>query len=68
MAEGWEEVAAAGSWIGTRAGTGGELNKHEGAGGAANRFISSQKRNLLAIIQRSATLHQKRNGVIRYHF
>jgi hypothetical protein len=31
MAGGWEEVAAAGSWIGT----GGELNKHEEAGGAA---------------------------------
>jgi hypothetical protein len=28
MAVGWEEVAAAGSWIGTGAGTGGELNKH----------------------------------------
>jgi hypothetical protein len=27
MAGGWEEVAAAGSWIGTGAGTGGELNK-----------------------------------------
>jgi hypothetical protein len=35
MAGGWEEVAAAGSWIGAAAGTGGELNKHEGAGGAA---------------------------------
>jgi hypothetical protein len=28
MAGGWEDVTAAGSWIGTRAGTGGELNKH----------------------------------------
>ncbi len=35
MAGGWEEVAAAGSWIGAGAGTGGELNKHEGAGEAA---------------------------------
>jgi hypothetical protein len=35
MAGGWEEVAAAGSWIGAGAGTSGELNKHEGAGGAA---------------------------------
>jgi hypothetical protein len=35
MAGGWEEVAAAGSWIGTGAGTGGELNKHGEAGGAA---------------------------------
>jgi hypothetical protein len=34
MAGGWEEVAAAGSWIGTRAGTGGELNKHGESGGA----------------------------------
>jgi hypothetical protein len=34
MAGDWEEVAAAGSWIGARAGTGGELNKHEGASGA----------------------------------
>jgi hypothetical protein len=29
MAGGWEEVVAVGSWIGTRAGTGGELNKHK---------------------------------------
>jgi hypothetical protein len=35
MAGGWEEVAAAGSWIGTGAGTGGELNKHGEAGEAA---------------------------------
>jgi hypothetical protein len=35
MAGGWEEVTAAGSWIGTEAGTGGELNKHEEVGGAA---------------------------------
>jgi hypothetical protein len=35
MAGGWEEVAAAGSWIGTRAVTGGELNKHGEAGEAA---------------------------------
>jgi hypothetical protein len=35
MAGGWEEVATAGSWIGTGAGTGGELNKHEEAGRAA---------------------------------
>jgi hypothetical protein len=35
MAGGWEEVAAAGSWIGTGAGTGGELNKHGEAGRAA---------------------------------
>ncbi len=35
MAGGWEEVAAAGSWIGTGAGTCGELNKHDGAAGAA---------------------------------
>jgi hypothetical protein len=35
MAGGWEEVAPAGSWIGTGAGTGEELNKHEGVGGAA---------------------------------
>jgi hypothetical protein len=35
MAGGWEEVAAAGSWIGTGAGTGGELNKHGEAGGSA---------------------------------
>jgi hypothetical protein len=35
MAGGWEEVAAAGSWIGTRTGTSGELNKHGKAGGAA---------------------------------
>jgi hypothetical protein len=35
MAGGWEEVAAAGSWIGTGAGTSGELNKHREAGGAA---------------------------------
>jgi hypothetical protein len=34
-AGGWEEVTAAGSWIGTRAGTGGELNKHAEVGGAA---------------------------------
>jgi hypothetical protein len=35
MAGGWEEVATAGSWIGTGAETGGELNKHGEAGGAA---------------------------------
>ncbi len=35
MAGGWEEVAAAGSWIGTGAGTSGELNKHGEAGEAA---------------------------------
>jgi hypothetical protein len=35
MAGGWEEVAAAGSWIGTGAGTGGELNKHGEVGEAA---------------------------------
>jgi hypothetical protein len=35
MAGGWEEVAAAGSWIGTGAGIGGELNKHGEAGEAA---------------------------------
>ncbi len=35
MAGGWEEVAAAGSWVGAEAGTGEELNKHEGADGAA---------------------------------
>ncbi len=35
MAGGWEEVAAAGSWIGAGAGTGRELNKHEGADEAA---------------------------------
>jgi hypothetical protein len=35
MAGGWEEVAAAGSWIGTGAGTGGELNKHGEVGKAA---------------------------------
>jgi hypothetical protein len=35
MAGGWEEVATAGSWIGTGAGTGGELNKHGEADGAA---------------------------------
>ncbi len=34
MAGGWEEVAAAGSWIGTGAGTGGELNKYGEVGGA----------------------------------
>jgi hypothetical protein len=34
MAGGWEEVAAAGSCIGTRAGTGGELNRHGEAGEA----------------------------------
>jgi hypothetical protein len=31
MAGGWEEFVAVGSWIGTRAGTGGELNKHSEA-------------------------------------
>jgi hypothetical protein len=35
MAGGWEEVAAAGSWVGAEDGTSGELNKHEGADGAA---------------------------------
>jgi hypothetical protein len=35
MAGGWEEVTAAGSWIGTGAGTSGELNKHGEAGEAA---------------------------------
>jgi hypothetical protein len=35
MAGGWEEVSAAGSWIGTGAGTGGELNKHWEADEAA---------------------------------
>ncbi len=35
MAGGWEEVAVAGSWIGTGAGTGGELNKHGEVGRAA---------------------------------
>jgi hypothetical protein len=34
MAGGWEEDAAAGSWIGTGAGTGLELNKNGEAGGA----------------------------------
>jgi hypothetical protein len=33
MAGGWEEVVAVGSWIGTGAGTGGELNKHGGVTG-----------------------------------
>ncbi len=31
MVGGWEEVAAAGGWIGTGAGTGVGLNKHEEA-------------------------------------
>jgi hypothetical protein len=35
MAGGWEDVTAAGSWIGTRAGTGGEVKKHGEAGEAA---------------------------------
>jgi hypothetical protein len=35
MAGGWEEVTAAGSGIGTGAGTGGELNKHGEVGEAA---------------------------------
>jgi hypothetical protein len=35
MAGGWEEVAAAGSWIGTGAGAGEELNKHGEADEAA---------------------------------
>jgi hypothetical protein len=35
MAGGCEEVAAAGSWIGTRAGAGGKLNKYGKADGAA---------------------------------
>jgi hypothetical protein len=35
MAGGWEEVAAACSCIGTRAGASGELNKHGEADGAA---------------------------------
>jgi hypothetical protein len=35
MAGGCEEVAAAGSWIGTGAGASRELNKHGGADGAA---------------------------------
>jgi hypothetical protein len=35
MAGGWEEVAAAGSWIGTEAGAGEELNKHGEADEAA---------------------------------
>jgi hypothetical protein len=34
MAGGWEEVVAAGSWIGTGAETGGELNKYGGADSA----------------------------------
>jgi hypothetical protein len=35
MAGGCEEVAAAGSWIGTGGGAGGELNKYGHADGAA---------------------------------
>jgi hypothetical protein len=35
MAGGWEEVATAGSWLGTGAGTDKELNKHGEAAGAA---------------------------------
>jgi hypothetical protein len=35
MAGGYEEVVAVGSWIGTGAGTGGELNKYCEADGAA---------------------------------
>jgi hypothetical protein len=35
MAGGWEEVVAVGSWIGTGAGTCGELNKHGEADEAA---------------------------------
>jgi hypothetical protein len=35
MAGGWEEVVTAGSWIGTGAGTGGELNKDSEADEAA---------------------------------
>jgi hypothetical protein len=35
MAGGWEEVAAAGSWIGIGAGAGEELNKHGEADEAA---------------------------------
>jgi hypothetical protein len=35
MAEGWEEVAATGSWTGAGAGTSGELNKYGEAGEAA---------------------------------
>jgi hypothetical protein len=34
MSGGWEEVVTAGSWIGTGAGTGGELNKQGKAGEA----------------------------------
>ncbi len=43
MAGGWEEVAAAGSWIGTGAGTVGELNKHgEASEAAAGKYVAGE--------------------------
>jgi hypothetical protein len=43
MAEGWEKVTTAGSWIGTRAGTSEELNKHGEAGEAAEgKYVAGE--------------------------
>jgi hypothetical protein len=49
MAGGWEEVVSAGSWVGTRAGTGVTLGKQSEADGAA--VIKKDEANKTAVVQ-----------------